>query len=359
MNEESGASRHEATPAALDQRRNALKMLAGAAAAALVPASLMATTSARAADGANIKMKLAISLNDKHPIPIGLKAACADILKESNGRLNIEVFANGQLGSDTDTISQVRSGGVDFVSTAGLVWGTLVPVASINVSAFAFPDYQTVWSAMDGDLGAYIRNGFAKVNLVPMSKIWDHGFRHITMANKPIASPQDVVGAKIRVPVSPMLISLFKSLGASPTSINYAELYTALQTHIAEGQENPLAIVDTAKLYEVQKYVSLTSHAWDGFWLCANKRSWEGLPEDLRQIAARNFDANALKERAANAALAATLADSLKARGMVFNSVDGKAFRAVLQKSGYYTDWKAKLGPEAWTLLEKYSGRLA
>ncbi len=359
MNKDLEAANSRAQDMDVDQRRNALKKIAGMTAAALVPGALLATTAARAADSGKFKLKLAISLNDKHPIPIGLKAACADILKDSNGRLDIEVFANGQLGSDTDTISQVRSGGVDFVSTAGLVWGTLVPVASINISAFAFPDYQTVWSAMDGDLGAHIRGGFAKVNLVPMSKIWDHGFRQITMATKPINSPQDVVGAKIRVPVSPMLISLFRSLGASPTSINYAELYTALQTHIAEGQENPLTIIDTAKLYEVQKFCSLTSHAWDGFWLCANKRSWEALPEDLRQIAARNFDAHALTERAANAALASTLAESLKGRGMTFNSVDGKAFRQVLQKAGYYTEWKQKLGPEAWGLLEKYSGRLA
>nr|WP_315593622.1 TRAP transporter substrate-binding protein [uncultured Cupriavidus sp.] len=359
MSDLKAAKANAITPQANLNRRDALKKVVGLAGAAIVPGSMLAPAVVRAADTRKFKYKLAISLSDKHPIPIGLKAACADILRESDGRLDIQVFSNGQLGSDTDTIAQVRSGAIDFVSTAGLVWGTLVPVASINVAAFAFPDYQTVWNAMDGELGAHIRNAFAKVNLVPQAKIWDHGFRHVTTSGKGISVPQDLAGLKIRVPVSPMLTSLFKSLGAAPANINYGELYTALQTKIVDGQENPLAVVETAKLYEVQKSCSLTSHAWDGFWLCANKRSWEALPEDLRQLANRTFDAHAMKERVENAALNASLVESLKGRGMAFNSVDGKPFRANLQKAGYYAEWKQKLGPEAWAILEKYSGRLA
>jgi TRAP-type C4-dicarboxylate transport system substrate-binding protein len=178
------------------------------------------------------------------------------------------------------------------------------------------------------------------------------------MAARPINSPQGLVGAKIRVPMSPMLISQFRALGAAPASINYSELYTALQTHIVDGQENPLSLVDAGKLYEVQKFCSLTSHAWDGFWLCANKQSWNRLPADLREIAARNFDAQALRERSANASLNSTLTESLKSRGMALNTVDGGPFRKVLQKAGYYNEWKQKLGVHAWELLERCSGPL-
>jgi TRAP-type transport system periplasmic protein len=126
-------------------RRTTLKGIASATAAALVPSSVMAQ--------AKFNMKIAITLPDSHPTPIALKAACAEILKESNGALNISVFTSGQLGSDTDTLSQVRSGAIDFVCTAGSIYGNLVPPASINSIAFAFPDYATVWRAMDGDLG--------------------------------------------------------------------------------------------------------------------------------------------------------------------------------------------------------------
>ena len=340
------------------QRRGVLKTLAAIGAAVLTPAALMTSTLSRAAEP-KYKYKLAISLPQTHPIAAGLIAACADILRESNGVLAIEVFYGGQLGSDADTVSQVRSGAIDFVSTAGLVWGTLVPVASINVTAFAFPDYPTVWNAMDGELGAHVRAAFDKVNLVPQSKMWDHGFRHITNSAKPINTPQDVSGMKIRIPVSPMLTSLFKGLGAAPATMPYGELYTALQTHIVDGQENPLTVVETGKLYEVQKFCSLTAHAWDGFWLVANKRSWNALPDDLRQLASRLFDANALKERAASAALNASLMNSLKARGISFNKVDAKPFREALQKAGYYSEWQKKFGTDAWALLEKYSGKLA
>lgn len=188
--------------------------------------------------------------------------------------------------------------------------------------------------------------------------MWDHGFRQITASGKPIDTPKDLAGFKIRVPVSPMLVSSFKALGAAPTSMNLTELYTSLQTKAVDGQENPLNVVETAKLYEVQKYVWLTSHAWDGFWLVANKRSWNKLPEDLRKLSSEIFDTHATKQREANAAFEATLADSLKARGMTFNAVDRKPFREALQKAGFYSEWKGKVGAEAWGLLEKYSGQL-
>mgnify|MGYP001378653657 CR=1 FL=1 len=304
------------------------------------------------------KYKIAISIPPAHSIPRALQAAAADILRETNGALDIQVFAGGTLGSDTDTISQVRSGAIEFCCTAGLVWGTLVPTASLSVVAFAFPDYDAVWKAMDGDLGGHIREGFSKVGLVPQPKIFDYGFRHITTAAKRIETPADLSGAKIRVPVSPMLLSLFKALGAAPASMNFSELYTALQTKIVDGQENPLALVETAKLYEVQKNCAMTYHAWDGFWLVANRRAWNALPANLREIASKQFEQHATRQRAENAALEATLVDGLKARGMVFNSVDGGKFRQALQKADFYKSAKDKFGSEAWKIFEKYAGKL-
>jgi TRAP-type transport system periplasmic protein len=334
-------------------RRDALKRMAGVAAITLAPGAVFAQA------GGKFNLKIAITLPESHPTPIALKAACAEILKESNGRLNVEVYPSGQLGSDTDTLSQVRSGAIDFICTAGSIYGNLMPTAAINSIAFAFPDYATVWKAMDGELGAHIRASFDKVNLVQVGKVFDHGFRQITHSTKPINTPKDLVGMKIRVPATPLWTSMFKGFDASPATVPIGELYTALQTKVVDGQENALPTIDAVKLYEVQKYCSATSHMWEYFSLVGNKKNWTALPEDLRALMTRIFEANALKQRAAHETLNATLQTKLTGLGMQFNSVDTKPFRETLQKAGYYTEWQKKFGPETWSLLEKYTGKLA
>lgn len=334
-------------------RRQVLKQIAGAAAVGLTSGSVLAQGAA-----SKFNLKIAITLPESHPTPVALKAACAEILKQSNGRLTIEVFPNGQLGSDTDTMSQVRSGAIDFMCTAGQIYGNLAPTTMITGMAFAFPDYATVWKAVDGELGAYMRSALDKANLVPVGKVFDHGFRQITHSLKPINSPKDIAGMKIRVPATALQTTLFKSLDASPATVPIGELYTALQTKVVDGQENALPTIDAAKLYEVQKYCSYTNHMWDYFALAGNKRNWAALPEDLRALATRIFDAHAMKQRAAHDELSTSLEGKLKGAGMQFNKVDPKPFREALVKAGYYADWQKKFGPEGWALLEKYTGKL-
>lgn len=128
-----------------------------------------------------------------------------------------------------DTLSQIRSGGVEFFTLSGLILATLVPPASINGMGFAFPNYDTVWKAMDGDLGAYVRGQIAKTNqILVMEKIWDNGFRRTTTSTKPIKTPDDFRGMKLRVPPSPLWTSMFKAFDAAPASINFNEVYSAL-----------------------------------------------------------------------------------------------------------------------------------
>jgi TRAP-type transport system periplasmic protein len=303
--------------------------------------------------------KYANNLPETHPMNVRAREMAAAIKQETNGRFDLQVFPNSQLGSDTDTLSQIRSGGVEFFTLSGLILSTLVPVASINGMGFAFPDYDTVWKAMDGDLGAYVRGQIAKANLVAMEKIWDNGFRQTTTSTKPIAAPEDFRGMKLRVPVSPLWTSMFKALDASPASINFNEVYSALQTKIVDGQENPLAIISTAKLYEVQKYCSLTNHMWDGFWFLANQRAWENLPDDVRGVVAKRINAAGLEERDEVAKLNASLQQDLSGKGLVFNRPDPAPFRDKLRSAGFYTEWQGKYGPEAWGLLEKSVGKLA
>ena len=171
-----------------------------------------------------------------------------------------QVYANGAMGGDTDMLSQVRAGAVDFIPLPGAILSTLVPAMSIESMPFAFKDYDSVWAALDGKLGEYVRAKTEKVGLIPMEKVWNNGFRQITSSTRPIYTPQDLAGFKLRVLVSPLWTSMFSALGASPTGISINETYSALQTKVVDGQENPLVVVEAARFYEVQKYCSMTDH---------------------------------------------------------------------------------------------------
>jgi TRAP-type transport system periplasmic protein len=313
----------------------------------------------RRGDAAEFVFKYANNNVAAHPMNIRLREAIDKIKEESAGRMVIELYPNSQLGGDTDMLSQLRTGAIQMFNLSGLILATYIPVASINGIGFAFKDDTQVWAAMDGPLGAYVRGAVEKAGLYAFDNMWDNGYRQVTSSTHPIQTPDDLKGFKIRVPVSPLWTSMFKALGASPTSINISEVYSALQTKIVEGQENPLALINLFKFYEVQKYVSLTNHMWDGFWTLANAKAWADLPKDLQDIVAHNINAAALGEREDIRALNASLQGELTQKGMTFNPTDTDKFRATLGAAGFYAEWKEKYGPQAWAVLEKQVGTLS
>jgi tripartite ATP-independent transporter DctP family solute receptor len=318
--------------------------------------SLFSIGAARAAE---FTYKFANNLPLSHPLNKRLQDAADKIKEETKGRFELQIYPSSQLGSDTDTLGQIRNGAVDFFSLSGLILSTLVPTAAISGVGFAFPDYPTVWKAMDGPLGAYIREEIAKSRqIVAFEKIWDNGFRQTTTSTKPILTPEDFNGMKLRVPPAPLWTSMFKAFGSAPTTINFNETYSALQSKIVDGQENPLAIIETAKLYEVQSFCSTTNHMWDGFWILANRRNWESLPEDIRASVTKHVNAAGVSQRADVEALSASLRKQLTERGMKFNDVDAEKFRAKLRAAGFYAEWKGKFGEQAWKLLEASVGAL-
>jgi len=310
------------------------------------------------ARGAEFEYKLATGQDPTHPVNIRAAEALNRIREATGGKLDIKLFPANQLGSDTDLLSQVRGGSVEFFNLSTSILSTFVPVAGILNTGFAFTDYDAVWKAMDGDLGTYVRAQIAKTPIITVSRVWDNGFRQITSSLREIRTPDDLKGFKIRVPPAPMLTSLFKALDAGPAPINFNELYSALQTKVVEGQENPLAIIATARLYEVQKSCSLTGHVWDGYWILGNKRAFEQLPADMRAIVTKEFDASAMQQRDDIAKLSVSLRKELEGKGITFIEVDRQPFREALSKTTFYKDWKAKFGEEAWSNLEKSSGKL-
>src|SRR5215813_10739437 len=334
-------------------RRSLLKSAVG-----LVAAGSPLKSPAVLAQAAPLKLKFGNDLPATHSVNVRLKEAIDAIAAETKDQVSINLFPNNQLGSDTDMMAQLRSGALELATMPSTVLSTLIPSASLTGVGFAFTSYDKVWAALDGEVGKYIRGNIEKVGLVPFEAMWDNGFRQITSSTKPINTPDDLKNFKIRVPVVPLWVQLFTAFGAAPVSIPLNEAYSALQTKIADGQENPLALIEAAKFYEVQKYLSLTNHSWDGFWLLSSVRIWKTIPQDVQQVMQKHFNAAAKKQRDDIVKANAEYQKTLESKGLTFNTTQAEAFQAALAKTSFYKDAKTKFGDEAWTLLQKYAGNI-
>ena len=304
------------------------------------------------------KLKFGNIVSGDHPLNTGMAKVRDRVSKETDGKVAIELFPKNQLGSDADMLSQLRSGALELFAQTGVLMSTLVPVASISGIGFAFPTYDKVWEALDGGLGKHVRGAFEKANLVCLEKSWNHGFRQTTSSTKPIRTPDDFNGFKIRVPPSPLWTSMFKAFGAAPVSIPWAETYSAMQTKIADGLEQPLIGLLVDKMYEVQKYCSETNHMWDGFWVLANRRVWDKIPAKLRETVERNINEEAIRQRKEVEFMNANLQAELKSKGLEFFKVKNEDFRQRLITAGFYQEWQKRFGDDAWALLESTTGKL-
>jgi tripartite ATP-independent transporter DctP family solute receptor len=330
------------------------KVLCGAAGGLAAAAILR-----RPAHAAEFSYKFASVLTPDHPMTLRTIEAAARIKEKSGGRLEITIYPNSALGADTSMLAQCVSGAVEMYALQGDLLAPRQPPAGILGVGFAFPSYKEIWPAIDGDLGDFVRAQAEKSNMICLKRAYDHGFRQITSRNKPINVPADLKGFKIRLPVAPIPISIFKHLGAAPTALNFSEVYSALQTGVVDGQENPLVVIDTAKLYEVEKYCAITNHQWACYHVAFNMDAWKRLPPDLQTLAETEFDASALQERQDWMTSADTLQKTLADKGLTFTHPEMAAFRAELSRTGFYPEMKAKMGDQAWALLEKYVGPLA
>ena len=333
------------------------RMLLTSAVGAVAAGSLLKSP-AVLAQAAPLKLKFGNDLPVTHSVNVRLKEAIEAITAETSGKVTINLFPNNQLGSDTDMMTQLRSGALELATMPGTVMSTLIPTASLTGVGFAFTNYDKVWAAMDGEVGNFIRGNIEKVGLTPFQAVWDNGFRQITSSTRPIKTPEDLANFKIRVPVVPLWVAMFSALGAAPVSIPLNEAYSALQTKIADGQENPLALIESAKFYEVQKFCSLTNHSWDGFWLISSGKVWKTLPKDVQELLQKHFNAGAKKQRDDIVKANVDYQKILESKGLTFNTTNAEVFQAALAKTSFYKDAKAKFGDEAWGLLQKYAGNI-
>lgn len=308
----------------------------------------------RRASAADFNLKLGSSMPSSIISVSYLKKAAERINSETNGKADLKIFPDSQLGSDADMLSQLRSGALTMLSGTTGSLGTLVPAASLSTVGFAFDTYDQVWKAMDGELGAHIRSELDKLGIVYLT-VFDAGFRQITTSSVLVNSVDQMSGLKIRVPTSPIYASMFRAMGASPTTINFGEVYSALQTKLVDGQENPLSLIQSAKLYEVQKHCALSNHAWDGPLMCINKAAWNKMPKDIQDVITRVFKETAVEQRAALAAQGDQIKADLTKAGLAFNTPDTESFRKKLQAAGFYSEMKKTFGADGWAVLEKVS----
>ena len=326
-------------------------VLAGAAALPLVAIG-------RRSAAAAFTYRLATTQEPAHPVSRRAQLALDRIRVATGGQLDITLLASGQIGTDAELLAQVQTGGVEFCSIATSTLARAVPLAGIVNTGFAFADYAAVWRAMDGALGAELRDRINKTAMVPVCRFTDSGFRHITTAAHPVRTPDDLRGLRLRVPPASRLAALFGALGAVPVPLDLGALFAALQNQTVDAQENQLAVIDAERLYEVQTWCAMTGHVWDGNCILGNRRAWLRLPPALRDLVTHELDRTADDERTDIDRLWVSLRQELTAKGMRFNDVDRGAFRAALARSRYYADTKAMYGTAAWALLEQAVGKL-
>jgi TRAP-type transport system periplasmic protein len=288
-----------------------------------------------------------------------LNAMWQAIAAETNGRVEATVYAeNNKLpGGDPDALKMLIAGEIQFFTLMGGIIGTVVPVAESQQLPFAFKSSAEAHKAIDGPLGQYIGEEMAAkgMHLFPVAG-FENGMRQVATIPRAIATPADFDGMKIRVPPGQMMIDTFSAFGATTVTTSANKIYDALQTGKVDAQENPLAILEGFKLYELVKYVSLTNHMWSGFNAMANLATWKSLPDDIKATIERNLTKYIRAQRADQEALNTALRQDFVKRGLVFNDVDQAAFRARLP--AVYATWKERLGSKCWTLVEAEVGKL-
>ena len=281
------------------------------------------------------------------------------IRTESNGRIEATIYPeNNKLAAgDPAALKLLLAGEIQFFTLMGGIIGTVVPMAEIQQAPFAFRSAPDAHKAIDGPLGAYMGEEMAAkgMYLFPIAG-FDNGMRQVTMVARPVNRPEDLSGVKIRVPPGQMIADTFTAFGAQPVVTPANLIYDSLKTGRVTAQENPLAVLEGFRVFEVVKYVSMTNHMWSGFNQMAHLPTWRALPADVRDIITRNVTKYVRQQRIEQGALNAALRDRFIAAGLVFNEVDQTPFRGRL--GNVYSTWKDKLGSKGWTLLEAEVGKL-
>lgn len=237
-------------------------------------------------------------LQEDHPTNTTLLNYFKPMVEEkSGGKIKVEIYPNAQLGSDRQAIESVINGSIEMSVPGGPVVSGFYEPYMVYDLPFLFDSREAAYAALDGELKDKISEGLLKAQNIRILGIGENGFRHITTSKKPIKTPEDLKGLKIRTMECPAHLKTFEALGANPTPIAFNELFTALQQGTVDGQENPVAIIYTSKLYEVQKYLTLDGHYYVNCPYIINENFWNSLSDEEQKIVQEAIDETVKQQR--------------------------------------------------------------
>lgn len=239
--------------------------------------------------------------------------------------IGVNVFTGGSVGTQRQLQEQLQLGTIEIVATASDIV-ELAGEFTIFDLPFLFSDADHARRAMDGDLGARLNEVLIERRGIRVLAFGELGFRHITNNVRPIETPEDLAGLKLRTPSNELRIEAFQTLGASPTPIPYSELYSALQQGVVDGQENPVGTIEEQSLFEVQDYLSLTNHVYTPAYIIVNENWWQGLPDETRTVLEEAAKAAAGTQRDIIAGGTEEIIAAAESEGMQVNRPDTAPF---------------------------------
>ncbi len=248
-------------------------------ATAFIIAALMTMSSAMAAE---FDWKFAHVVSPNTPSGQAADKFAELVNERSGGRISVEVFPSAQLGSDTQIVEQIQFNSVQVGIPPTAKLGNFDQRMQVIDLPFIFPTREAAYEVLDGPIGQGLFDGLEAKALKGLA-FWESGFKHLT-SNDPISGVADLKGTKVRTMDSPLIIEQYRSWGANPIPIAFTEVYNALQSGVAEAQENSLSNIDTMKFYEVQTHLTLSAHAYLAYALVVSKQAWDALPDDLKTI---------------------------------------------------------------------------
>lgn len=290
-----------------------------------------------------IVLKAGMAINQDHPYYYGIERFGEIVSEKTDGRITVEIYHSGQLGGERDLIEGMRMGSVDMAAVSSAPVSSFVPKIAVFDLPYLFTSRDMAYKVMDGPVGERFFADLADQKIKGLG--WfENGFRNITNNKLPIYTPEDLKGIKIRVMESPVPIATFNVAGANPTPMAWGEVFTALQQGTIDAQENPLPVIYTQKLYEVQKYLSLTEHFYAPALFLMSGDMFDSLSaEDQALFMEAAAEATAY-EREVSLEQAESFVDKCVEEGMEVNEVDKEPF--VEAMAPVYAQFEEELGKE-------------
>ena len=287
---------------------------------ALVASLLALSTGAIAQEVRDRVIKFGHLVQPGHPIALGTAKFAELVATKSGGKMKVKEYGASVLGSESQQVSALQGGVQEMFAPATTSVVSLVKEFSLIDTPFSFSNARQVDALLQGSFGKELLNKLPAKGLVGLD-YWETGFRNITNSRKPVVSPEDVQGLKIRVMGNPLFLESFSSLGTNPVPMAFGELYGALESHALDAQENPYSIVLTSKFYEVQKYMSVTNHVYTANPMLVSKKFWDRLSKTEQKILRESAQEAGVYHRALSREAAERDRKALIAKGMQVNDV--------------------------------------